>query len=181
MLPVISTKRLLLVPFTVADIDGLHALWTEPEVRRFLWDDRVISRERAAEEVQLGLHNEAKLGIGYWTMRSSGGRDLAGFCGFRRIDRGPEIELLYGLRGPEWGRGLASEAARAILDWLWPSTDYQRVFARTDPPNRKSIAVMERLGMRLDSATPHWISYVRERGIQGPPFSPERTMTGQAD
>jgi hypothetical protein len=37
------------VPFASEDLDALHALWTDPDVRRYLWDDIVISRERAAE------------------------------------------------------------------------------------------------------------------------------------
>jgi hypothetical protein len=62
---------------------------------------------------------------------------------------------MYGLERACWGKGLATEASRAVLAWLWASTSYQRVFARTDPPNRKSIEVMQRLGMRLDSDSTH--------------------------
>jgi ribosomal-protein-alanine N-acetyltransferase len=162
-LPRISTRRFVLRPFTVMDIDRLHALGTQPHLRRFLWDDLIISRDRAAEEVERGLENAARHGIGYWVVESQKGNDMIGFCGFRLIGHGPEIELMYGLERAHWGKGLATEASRAALAWLWSSTRYQRVYARTDPPNTKAIAVMQRLGMQFDGASPTLISYVLER------------------
>ena len=47
----LETERLTLRPFADADVDALHALWRLPEVRRFLWDDVVISRDTALEVV----------------------------------------------------------------------------------------------------------------------------------
>jgi hypothetical protein len=70
---------------------------------------------------------------------------------------------MYGLESAYWGKGLATEASRAALAWLWNSTGYSRVYARTDPPNEKSIAVMKRLGMRSDSSAPTLISYMLDR------------------
>ena len=166
-LPRISTDRLRLGPFTIMDIDRLHALWVQPDMRRFLWDDIVISRDRAADEVERGLENAVRYGIGYWVIEPQKEDGLLGFCGFRLIDQGPEIELMYGLERACWGKGLATEASRALLAWLWTSTGYARVFARTDPPNQKSIAVMQRLGMRFDSASSTLISYVLDRSAAG--------------
>jgi len=145
------------------DIDRLHALWTEPDMRRFLWDDIIISRDRAGEEVERGILNVARHDIGYWIIESQKQDDLLGFCGFRLIEQGPDIELMYGLKRACWGRGLATEASRAVLAWLWASTGYQRVFARTDPPNEKSIALMQRLGMRPHAASSTLISYVLDK------------------
>ena len=162
-LPRISTDRLSLRPFTLMDIDRLHALWAKPDMRRFLWDDIIISRDRAAGEVERGLENVARYGIGYWIIEPQNKDDLLGFCGFRLSGQGPDIELMYGLQRASWGKGLATEASRAVLDWLWTSTSYQRVFARTDPPNQKSILVMHRLGMGFHSASRTLISYVLDR------------------
>jgi RimJ/RimL family protein N-acetyltransferase len=154
------------------DIDPLHAIWTQPDMRRFLWDDIIISRDRAADEVKRGLENAARYGIGYWIIEPHKERDLLGFCGFRLIHHGPEIEMMYGLERAYWGKGLATEASRAVLAWLWTSTSHKRVFARTDPPNQRSIAVMQRLGMRFDSASPTMISCVLDRSAayQSPPI-----------
>jgi ribosomal-protein-alanine N-acetyltransferase len=78
---------------------------------------------------------------------------LAGFCGFRYIDDSPDIELLYGLLPDYWGQGLATEAARAVLEYGFDAVQFRRIYARTDVPNRASVRVMERLGMKFERET----------------------------
>jgi RimJ/RimL family protein N-acetyltransferase len=163
-LPEIRTSRVLLRPWTRDDVDALHALWARPEVRRYLWDDRIISRETAAEVVESHFDTQARLGIGYWALHIPPTEpSLAGFCGFRPIDEGPDVELMYGLSGDHWGRGLIAAACAAAIEHLWRSTAYPHVYARTDPPNEKSVAVMRRLGMTNVSTTPAMITYILRR------------------
>lgn len=144
------------------DVDALHALWTAPEVRRFLWDDVVISRDTVEKVVESHFEMVDRYGIGFWALEISDS-PVAGFSGFRLIDGGSEIELLFGLRGQHWGRGLAMEACRAALTYLWGSTNYKRVYARTDPPNERSVRVTKRLGMTHVSSTASLITYSLRR------------------
>src|ERR1700733_7660097 len=142
-LPSIRTNHVLLCSLRRDDIDAAHSLWTAPEVRRFLWDDIVITREAVQEIVETHLTTVDQFGLGFWVLyipppMSAAGAPIAGFCGFRFIDGGPEIEMLYGLRGEHWGKGLATETCAAALGYLWRSTSYQRVYARADPPNLRS-------------------------------------------
>jgi RimJ/RimL family protein N-acetyltransferase len=164
----ICTDNVLLRALRRDDIDALHALWTAPEVRRYLWDDIVISREVAQQVVDSHLATVDRFGLGYWALHvpppmSPAEAPVAGFCGFRFIDDGPEIELLYALQGEHWGKGLATEACAAALGYLWRSTGYQRVYARTDPPNIKSVQVMLRLGMSHESTTASMVTYLLRR------------------
>ena len=159
---------MLLRPWTRQDVDSLHALWTAPEVRRFLWDDAVITPDTAAQVVESHFAAVDRHRIGYWALHiprpaSPANSAIAGFCGFRLIDEGPEIELMYGLRGEHWGKGLATEACFAVLAYLWQATGFQRVYARTDPPNTKSVQVMLRLGMTHESTTASMITYLLSR------------------
>jgi ribosomal-protein-alanine N-acetyltransferase len=167
-LPVIRTRRLLLRPWTLEDVDELHALWTMPEVRRYLWDDVVITREMAQQLVDSHLAMAEQAGIGYWALHLTPapppGPPMAGFCGFRFIDDGPEIELMYGLEAGRWGKGFATEACVAAIEYLWRSTGFAQVYARTDPPNERSVAVMEQLGMTRHSTSPSTIVYVLRQG-----------------
>jgi ribosomal-protein-alanine N-acetyltransferase len=85
-------------------VDALHALWISPEVRRFLWDDVVITRGTAEQVVEAHFTTLARYSIGYWALHipplhPPAGLPIAGFCGIRLIDDGPDIELIYGLRG----------------------------------------------------------------------------------
>jgi ribosomal-protein-alanine N-acetyltransferase len=158
-LPLIRSERLLLRPWAEDDIDALHQLWLDPEVRRFLWDDIAITRERAAEAVHAHFESVTTRRIGYWALHPADDEPLIGFCGFRPIEEIPEIEIVYGLLPAFWGRGLATEAARAALAYL-RETGYTRVYARSDAPNEKSIAVLRRLGFRQLTSTSPMLVYL---------------------
>ena len=149
-LPGIQTQRLELVPFREEDVDALHHHWTDPDVRRWLWDDVVIPRERAAETVRWAIESAEEKGVGMWSLfLREGDGGLIGFCGFRALPDLDDIELLYSLYPAYWGRGLATEASRAALDFAFRELRVSRVYAGADPPNAESFKVMERLGMRL--------------------------------
>ncbi len=159
-LPLIQTERCTLRPWTREDVDARHALWAAPEVRRYLWDDAIISREAVEQIVDSHLVTAERHGIGYWTISLPA---LAGFCGFRFIDDGPDIELMYGLRGEYRGQGFATEACLAAIEYLWRSTGFPRLYARTDPPNERSVRVMHRLGMTHEPVGPSLITCVLPR------------------
>ena len=149
--PPLETERLVLRPWTRDDIDTLHAMWIDADVRRYLWDDMVIERSRAAELVESALQGE----LGYWMIEVDG--EAAGFVGFRQIDDTPDVEVLYGLLPSYWGQGFATEAVQAALDHVADRRPV--VYARTDPPNTQSQALMKRLGMRHVSTTATLVTY----------------------
>lgn len=163
MLPRLRTEHLILRPWSSGDVDALHRIWNDQEVRRFLWDDVVISRERAAEMVQAHAETVAECDIGCWAVYAAAGQEMIGFCGFRFIPGTEEIELLYGLLPQYWGAGFATEASRSALSYLWRFTAFPRVWARSDAPNVRSIALMRRIGMQPGSSTDIESAYVLQR------------------
>jgi RimJ/RimL family protein N-acetyltransferase len=163
MLPVIRTPRLVLVPFAPGDLDALLALWTDPHVRRYLWDDIVISRERAAEALDDALRTAARDSVGHWSVRDSVDGPIIGDCGFRVVDSTGEVELMSCLLPGFWGQGLALEGCRAALEYLWNTTTFSGIIARADIPNADSIRLMERLGMHYHSNDGVLVKYVLPR------------------
>jgi len=149
--PAITTERLILRPWTADDIDTLHQVWTDPDVRRYLWDDKIIDRALVAEVVESSIGGE----LGYRVIEVAD--SAAGFVGFRFIDETRDVELLYGMLPSYWGKGLCTEAARAALDYV--RRQHPVIYARTDPPNTRSEALMKRLGMRHVSTTETLITY----------------------
>ena len=148
--PRLATERLALRPLARADLDALHALWTDPQVRRYLWDDRVIERSVAAEVIEASEARFAERDIGGWVVEPRNGGELLGFAALRPIEEGGEIELLYGLAPAYWGKGYAVEASRAVLAYGFDRAGLARIAGRTDSPNTASARVLERLGMRFE-------------------------------
>jgi len=144
----LRTERLWLRPIGPADAEALHALWIEPAVRRFLWDDRVIDRATVDGVIERSAASFAAEGFGHFALREREAGPLLGSCGLQRAAAHGEPELLYSLAPGAFGRGLATEAARAVLEHAFTRLRLPRVLARADVPNRASVRVMERLGMQ---------------------------------
>lgn len=117
-------------------------------MRRYLWDDVAIPRERAAETVAAAVESARSGGIGMWCLdvKEDGARTV-GFCGLRPVGPAGDFEVLYALAPDRWSRGLATEAAEAVIAWALQVRGLPRVLAGADRGNRASFAVMERLGM----------------------------------
>ncbi len=143
----LETARLLLRPCTSEDLDDLLRLWMDPDVRRYLWDDRVISRERTETVLQSSLASFRTHSFGLWIVHRAGEEAIVGFCGLFLTGDLPEVELLYGLAPSVWGQGLATEAARAVLRYGFEELRLVRIVAGADVPNVASLRVLEKLGM----------------------------------
>jgi ribosomal-protein-alanine N-acetyltransferase len=123
-------------PFAHEDVDVLYRMWTDSDVRRYLWDDKIIERERAAGEVEDSIASFEKNGFGMWVVLLAGATEVSGFGGFRLFGAPPtKKELMYGIAPPLWGRGYATEIAEALLRFGFERLGEERIWARTDPPN----------------------------------------------
>lgn len=146
---VFQTKRLRLRPGALSDVDAFRAIWTDPGVRRFLWDDIVIEHGVAEAVVQASVQSFGERGIGQWLVFEEDGDTPIGFCGLRALEDSPEVELLYGILPAYWGRAYAVEASCALLDHAFDTVGLPYVLAEMDTPNAASVRVAEKLGMRF--------------------------------
>jgi len=144
-------------PFAVDDVDDLHRLWIDPGVRKFLWDDQIIPRETAVAVVEGSIDSFATRGFGLWAIFFKNDPELIGFGGLRHFteDGGQEyaVELLYGVAPGHWGKGIAPEAASAVLRYGFEESKLANIYAGADPPNTASFRVMEKLGMKFARKT----------------------------
>jgi ribosomal-protein-alanine N-acetyltransferase len=162
-LPELNTDHCYLRPWTPDDLGALQQLLADADVRRYLCDDEIFPAEQVSGLINRHLQLVEDRNAGMWFVHEKPGSPLIGFCGFLPVEGTPDIELMYGLLPQFWGRGLATEVSRAVLEHLWAQTDFERVLARTDPPNLKSVEVMKRLGMTCLSSTESMITYVLPR------------------
>jgi RimJ/RimL family protein N-acetyltransferase len=138
-------------PITHDDVEALHELWTIPAVRRYLWDDQVLSRTTVADIVAQSCDSFADRGFGYFALEFIERPGLIGFCGHRRSADALQIELLYGIHPRHWGEGLVAEAARAVLRHGFDTCSMPRVVAATDTPNQQAVRVLQKLGMVFEA------------------------------
>lgn len=152
----LRTERLKLRPIGSSDIPALHEFWNDPEVRRYLWDDKHVSRKTVAEIVAASEQCFADFGSGFYIIEMANKPGvLVGFCGHRRFEDGEQIELLYGILPDFWGEGIVTEAATEVLRHGFEQCGLGRVVAATDTPNQRSVRVLQRLGMVFQERREH--------------------------
>jgi RimJ/RimL family protein N-acetyltransferase len=156
LLPELRTPRICLQPATAADLDGLWALWTDPEVRRFLWDDVKITRDRA-HRVLTDCLRRADEGLGLWTLHTPPDDRLFGCVGLlpvgaaAALDPGLAggIEPVVALTPTVWGRGYATEALEAVAAYGFSVLGLGELVATADLPNLPSQRLLARVGFAL--------------------------------
>lgn len=146
MTHLLTTERLRLRPCQSDDLDSLHELWTEADVRRFLFDDRQISHSEARSFVAASATNFTERGYGLWLFFEHQSDLIAGFAGLLGSSQEPP-SLIFGTRPQLWGRGYATEAASAVLRYAFDVLGIESAIADVDEPNIASIRVLEALGM----------------------------------
>jgi RimJ/RimL family protein N-acetyltransferase len=149
----LRTERLLLRSWRDSDLAPWYALNTDPEVRRYL--PGIPSRERTdAGAARFQADLDAR-GWGFWAVEVLGTGEFIGFTGLDPVEEGQPftgVEAGWRLARSAWGHGYATEAARAVLDFGFAELGLPEILAVTVPGNRRSRAVMERLGMTYDPA-----------------------------
>ena len=157
--PVLETERLTLRGFLSDDVAAFAQVLADREAMWDLWslpgvpDDEL---DYAKLFIEPSIKSWRTAGYGFWAVRIRAPAlgppgELIGFCGFvdaeeANCDRDTELEVGWGIRPDYQGRGLASEAARATLDWAFANLDRRRLVAITDFRNKASRKLMERLG-----------------------------------
>jgi ribosomal-protein-alanine N-acetyltransferase len=146
--PTLETERLVLRPLSADEADSLHRISNEPNVRLYLWDGELVSEATLKGLIAQSDRMFSKERIGLFGVRMRGREDLLGFCGFVRLGGMEEPELWYELTEKVWGRGIATEAAQACVRYAFEEVGMERVIAGADAPNRASLRVIEKLGMK---------------------------------
>jgi [ribosomal protein S5]-alanine N-acetyltransferase len=151
----LKTERLIIRPFKPADAKQLHSIVSQPKVLKFLPEDVMTLEEvrHVIEWLQTCYQQNIPEKILKWTLgviwyRTS---EVIGWCGLGPLDFSPkETELFCGLSELYWGRGIAAEACRAVLDYAFTNIGLTRIVAVIDPENLQSRRLIEKLGMQLE-------------------------------
>jgi RimJ/RimL family protein N-acetyltransferase len=150
----LSTERLLLRPWRAADRAPFAALNADPEVMRHF--PAPLTREQSdafADRIEASFAHQ---GWGLWAVEVRDGGEFIGFTGLARPSFDahftPAIEIGWRLARGAWGRGYATEAARAAAAFGFETLAAEELVSFTAVANTRSRAVMERLGMTHDAS-----------------------------
>ena len=145
----LETERLVLRMFTAADFEAYAAMCGDPEVMRFIGDGQPLAPPMAWRSLATVIGHWSLRGYGLWAVTERASGVLVGRVGFWNPDGWPGFELGWLLGRSHWGRGYATEAARAALAWAFTQLGQPHVISLIYPDNSASIRVATRLGERL--------------------------------
>jgi len=149
--PILITERLRLRQLTHDDAEGMRAMLSSEEVLRFLNLDPVDTPGKAISLIDwLNEQYEQQNGINWAITLADDGR-LIGSCGGHSWNRGDRhIDIGYQLLPAYWGGGYATEAARAIIGWLFENLDLHRIQADCTDGNIASERVLLKCGFSVE-------------------------------
>ena len=147
----LTTERLVLRRFTMADVDEVVALDADPEVMRFITGGAPTPRREIVDDVLpawLAYYDRGPA-WGFWAAEHRADGEFLGWFHLRPPSDGrrPDPELGYRLNRRSWGRGYATEGSIALVDKAFGELGAQRVFAETMAVNTASRRVMEKAGL----------------------------------
>jgi ribosomal-protein-alanine N-acetyltransferase len=153
------TKRLVLRTFAEVDRERLIALAVDPVVMRYIGRPGGGKGARNREEAEAMFERMLERGrtnsYSMWAVTERHHDALIGWCGMQDLPGSADVEVGWILDSPYWGRGLATEAARAAISYGFERVALKAVVAVAMPENIRSTNVMRRVGMR-DCGTAHF-------------------------
>jgi RimJ/RimL family protein N-acetyltransferase len=157
LIPEIRTARLLLRGWRAEDRAPFAAMNADPVVRQYLRS--VLSRSES-DGFADGIEAEfAERRFGLWAVEIPGVTPFAGFTGLSvpsfETSFTPCVEIGWRLAHEHWGRGYATEAARAAIEFGFTQASLDEIVSFTVPANIRSIRVMQKLGMEIAGEFDH--------------------------
>jgi len=177
MIPILKTKRLTLRPLAISDRDAMvDLIMSDMDVMEWLPSSDQVStpqgqRRVAQEYISDFIKHWDEHGFGVWAVcknsiepGTSGA--FVGYCGFipEQI-KGAGPEVVYAIGKSMWGKGVATEAVTACLDWIFVKPEVLSVHAVTDRKNQASQRVMEKVGMRHEKNVDLYDSVAKGEGL----------------
>jgi RimJ/RimL family protein N-acetyltransferase len=145
--PVINTARLVLRQYEMRDIDDLRQYRSDPELARYVSLPQPYTRELAERDLREYVGLDAR-SHAYWAIEH-GGRAVGNIDA--DLETPSRAQLGWAIGRKFWGQGLTTEAAEAVIDWVFGHPSMIRVYATADARNVGSRRVMEKVGMRLEA------------------------------
>lgn len=147
LLPEIETERLLLRMYMQEELEIVYKMLADKDVTRFYPPGFSIKREDVLSSLPRRLKRWREQGFGQLGVFEKKSGKLTGYCGLQYFDSTPEVEIFYGLFKEFWGKGYATEAAKAMLRFGFEETNLDKIAAGTHPDNFASQKILQKIGL----------------------------------
>ena len=150
-LVIAETERLVIREMVLEDVPALCEICRQEAVRAFIRDVGDDIQEETKKHSAYIEQVYRFYDYGYWGVYNRKTGELIGRCGIQdcRLNGVWELELGYLLNPSEWGKGYATEAVSAVMDYAFGCLGITRIFALIEPENQHSVRVAERVGMKF--------------------------------
>ncbi len=149
---IIKTDHLILRTWTENDIDAMAAIDQDPKVCEFL--PGIGNREATAAGVRKIMQHYEKHGFCLYAVELKSTHEMIGWTGLSipsfHAHFTPAVEIGWRLASNHWGRGYATEGAKAVINYGFNQLGLIEIVSFTVPKNSRSIRVMEKIGMQRD-------------------------------
>lgn len=150
-LPLLESERLRLRRIELRDAPAMFDVFGDPEVMRYWSRPPFESVEQIAEHIEEIGENFHSRTLFQWGITRSDEDRVIGTCTLYRLDEAHRRgEIGFAVGRSEWGRGVASEAVGALLEFAFRALDLHRIEADADPRNERSIRLLERQGFQRE-------------------------------
>jgi RimJ/RimL family protein N-acetyltransferase len=153
IIPKLKTERLILREFVETDLDAYAEMCADPEVMRYI-GGKPLSRAEAWRNMAMVVGHWYLRGYGLWAVEERSSGETIGRIGCWEPEGWPGLEVGWTLRRAFWGRGYATEAAKASVDYGFQNLAQSQIISLIDPNNHPSQRVAQRLGAKIISTTP---------------------------
>ena len=148
----LKTERLLIKPLTMADLDDYAEIIADPEVQTWLNEGRPRDRNYASDYLSNLVNIQKEYGFSRYGVFDVLSEKLMGHCGFKDLEGRTDIG--WTLARHAWGKGIGTEAARAVVAYGFLELGFNEISARAFEVNTASIGIMKNVGMTFDKTIP---------------------------
>ncbi len=153
---ILETERLVLRSWELSDLHAAFALWSHPEVMKFVGTNLPQQNlQQTRSWLEWTIAYEKKNGFCRWAVDEKATDKLIGSCGFVYQDQEREVDLGYYILPEHWGRGYATEIASACIKFGIDGLGLQDIAATADTRHLASKRVLEKLGFEFVKIVPN--------------------------
>ncbi len=143
---VFTTDRLVIRRWNGSETDDLLAVYGDTDAMRWVGDGVAITRDQCVRWIEVTLGNYEKRGYGMFAIEDAGSGKVVGFAGLVHPGDQREPEVKYAFLRSQWGRGLATETVKALIDFGHRAHNLNVIIATTAPANVASHKVLLKAG-----------------------------------